>query len=201
LRGVLLRPSGSRSSPRGSLQARVLATDSYRTESLLQGDVGGSSDSIQFTNITRVTPPRPASLDARLPWRVNAYARMPVAQFGQAGPLAGYLDVHDVTGARSAVTPGADPASAGVVSAKRSGVKRVEGDEVFLGDQVDLTLDEGVFGGPAATWLIGELLARAITERADFLRYTRTRLVHESSGVVRVDYGVRQGERLPLPFG
>ncbi len=201
LRGVLLRPNGSGHAPRGSLQARVLATDSYRTDSLLKGDVAGSSDAVQFTNITRVTPPHPMSFDARLPWRVNAYARMPVAQFGQAGSLAAYLDVHDVTGARSKVPHGADPASAGIVSARRSSVRRVEGDEVFLGDQVDVALDEDVFGGPGATWLIGELLARAITERADFLRYTRTRLVDAHDGVVRVDYGARQGERLPSPFG
>ena len=200
LRGVLSRPSGAGNAPQGFLQAHILASDGYRTGSLLKGEVGESHDTAQLTNITRVTPPHPARLDARLPWRVNAYARMPVAQFGQAGSLAAYLDLHDVTGARRAVTPGAAPAVAGVVGATRSAVKRVEGDEVFLGDQVNLTLDDDVFGGPGATWLVGELLARAIAERADFLRYTRTRLVR-GSGEVRADFGVRQGERLPPPFG
>jgi type VI protein secretion system component VasA len=159
-----------------------------------------STDALQIRNITRVTAPRPVALGERLPWRVNAYARMPAARFAEAASLAAFLDVHDVTGARRTSRLNTDPAAAGVTSARRELVRRVEGDEVLLGDQLDLTLDERVFGGGGATWLVGELLARALAERADFVRFTRTRLVDED-GAVGFDYGNRRGQRLPPPFG
>ena len=43
-------------------------------------------------------------------------------------------------------------------------------------------------------------LSRALAERADFLRFTRSRLLDER-GHVRAHYGTRKGERLPPPFG
>ncbi len=67
------------------------------------------------------------------------------------------------------------------------------------GDEVDVMLDEAAFGGRGATWLVGELVARALAERADLLRFTRTRWV-EQDGRVTADYGRRNGERLPPPF-
>jgi type VI protein secretion system component VasA len=207
LRGTLVRPSarsanGTRATrvPQGFLQIRGLATDGCRTDTLLRGDLRSTNDNLQVTNLTRVTAPRPVRLEARFPWRANAYARMPVSRFALAASLAGYLDLHDATAARADALPGASPSLAGIVSAERRPVKRVEGDEVFLGDEVHLMLDSSVFGGPGATWLVGELLARALAERCDFLRYTRVRTVTpDGSGVT--DYGVRPGDRLPPPFG
>jgi type VI protein secretion system component VasA len=200
LRAELVRPSGKDGVPRGFLLADLLATDGQRTESLLRGDVAEANDAIQLSNITRVTPPRPAVLHGRLPWRVNAYARMPAARFAHAGALAAYLDIHNVTLARAPSGPGASPADAGVRAVSRHAAERVLGNEVHLGETVDLALDSAIFGGAGASWLVGELLARALAERTDFLRFSRMRLV-DARGDVLSDYGNRSGERLPPPFG
>jgi type VI secretion system protein ImpG len=200
LRAELLRPSGKDGVPRGSLLADVLATDGSRTESLLRGDLVELGDALQIANITRVTRPRDAVLDGRLPWRINAYARMPASRFAHAGSLAAYLDIHDVTQTRAHVAPGAPPADAGVLAVSRQPAERVLGSAVHHGESVELALDPAVFGGTGATWLVGELLARALAERTDFLRFSRTRLVSAGGNVV-ADYGNRSGERLPPPFG
>ena len=200
LRGVLQRPNDSASLAPGVLRARVLASDGPRAEALLQGDVAWRTDSVQLANITRVTPSYLPRTSGRVPWRLNAYGRMPVATFCRAASLATYLDLHDVTGARDSAPPGSDPAVAGIVVATRTPLKRVEGSEVRSGDRIDVTLDDARLGGPGAAWLIGELIARAISERADFLRFSRTRLL-DRTGRVRADYGIRAGNRLPPPFG
>lgn len=198
---VLLRPNGATALPAGILRARVLASDGHRTEALLPGDVAQrSTDSAQMANLTRVTPAWSPCLDARMPWRLNAYARMPVSRFCRAASLASYLDLHDPTGTRRAVPRGAHPAVGGVVAATRTPATRVVGSEVRLGDEIDIILDDNRLGGPGPAWLVAELLARAASERADFLRFTRTRLV-DAHGSVRSDYGVRSGDRLPPPFG
>jgi type VI protein secretion system component VasA len=199
LLATLVRPNSVEEAPVGELHAELLASDGLRTETLLRGDIALRRDVAQIANITRVTPPSPPRLDARLPWRVNAYARMPVMQFASAASLASYVELHDPRRGRT-VEQGADPASAGFVSATRRSVHRVERDEVVHGDEVDLVLDEAAFGGPGATWLVGELVARAISERADFLRFTRTRWIQPDGSVI-ADYERRNGERLPPPFG
>jgi type VI secretion system protein ImpG len=200
MRGILGRSHGLTAIPFGELRCDVLATDGIRPDALLEGEVGTWSDSLQATNISRVSPSRRAALDQWLPWRLSAYARMPIPQLAQAGSLAAFLDVHDVTGKRRRPENGGNSGRAGVLFATHSMVKRVSGDEVLLGDQVDFALDDAVFGGVGATWLIGELLARAMAERCDLLRYTRARLV-SPRGDLRFDYGIREGERLPAPFG
>jgi type VI secretion system protein ImpG len=198
VRAVLLRPSGAAGVARGVLQVDLLATDGRRTETLLRGDVDRRSDAIQIANITRVTPPRSPVLGERLPWRLNATARMSVFQFAQLSCLKSYLALHDV--ARAGGARAGERDGGGVLSVKRSGVKRVVGHEVHHGDAVDFVLDEAAFGGRGAAWLVGELLARAVSERADALRYTRTRWMGPE-GSIEADYGIRPGERLPPPFG
>jgi hypothetical protein len=200
LRAELVRPNGNEGVPRGFLLADLLATDGSRTESLLRGDLVEVGDAMQIANITRVTRSRDAVLDGRLPWRVNAYARMPASRLAQAGSLAAYLDIHDVTQTRAHASPGASPTDAGLLGVSRRPIERVLGSEVHHGESVELALDPAVFGGAGATWLVGELLARALAERTDFLRFSRTRLV-SAGGSVRADYGNRPGERLPPPFG
>jgi type VI secretion system protein ImpG len=196
---TLGRPKSAEAAPVGELHAELLASDGLRTESLLRGDITRRSEVAQITNITRVTPPSAPVLDARLPWRVNAYARMPVMQFASAASLAAYVELHNPRRGHVAER-GADPASAGFVSAVRRSVHRVERDEVAHGDEIDLVLDEAAFGGRGATWLVGELVARAIAERADLLRFSRTRWV-QPDGRVIADYERRNGERIPPPFG
>ena len=186
----LVRPDGGSRGPHGKLVADVLATDGLRTSSLLPGDVG--------TNLTRVTPPRPAVLGGRVPWRVNAFARIPCARFSTAASLAAYLDLHDPTRSDNRER-GTSPAAVGVLSVARRGTARVRGSEVRHGERIEVELEDSVFGGPGATWLAGELLARAIAERTDFLRFAHTRLV--AHGETVADYGYREGERLPPPFG
>jgi len=118
--------------------------------------------------------------------------------FATAAELACYVELHDPRRKRSLRS--ADPASAGFLSTTRRSVHRVERDEVIHGDEVDVVLDEAAFGGRGATWLVGELVARAIAERADFLRFTRTRWLAQD-GRILADYARRGGERLPPPFG
>jgi type VI protein secretion system component VasA len=194
----LLRPNGRDEAPIGDLHVDFLASDGLRTETLLRGDVGQRSDTAQTVNITRVTPPVPPDFNARLPWRMNAYARMPLAKFASAETLASYVELLDPRrqGARGA----ADAASVGFLGATRRSSYRVLRDEVVHGDDVDLVLDEGAFGGRGATWLVGELVARAIAERAEALRFARVRWVRRD-GTRVADYGRRTGERLPPPFG
>jgi type VI secretion system protein ImpG len=199
LHAFLLRPRSPEGVPLGELHADLLASDGLRTESLLRGDIQHRTDASQIANITRVTPPFPPRLDSRLPWRINAYARMPVMQFATAASLASYVELHDPRRGRL-VEWSPDPSTAGVVSVTRRSTHRVERDEVIHGDEVDLVLDESAFGGRGATWLVGELAARAIAERADFLRFTHTRWLRPDGGRM-ADYARRDGERLPPPFG
>ncbi len=195
----LVRPDGREDETKGDLHVSFLATDGRRTEALLHGDVGARGDTGAIANITRVTPPYAPRFDTRLPWRMNAYARMPVLHFAKAGALASYVELFDPRRDASHAKH-SDPALAGIVSATRRSVYRVVRDEVVHGDEVDLVLDEAAFGGRGATWVLGELVARAIAERADHLRFARTRWI-DSDGRTIVDYGKRAGERLPPPFG
>jgi type VI secretion system protein ImpG len=200
LRLTLLRPDGGAVVPRGVLGASLLVSDGYRASELRRGDVTRAHDSMQCANFTRVSPAYPPVLDERLPWRVNAYARMPLMHLATASSLAAFVDLHDLRPNRRTVPKDATPASAGFSAVHRRPVYRVEGEDVIHGDAVDLVLNEAAFGGMGATWLIGELLARALAERTDVLRYTHTRWV-TTDGAVRADYGARPGERVPPPFG
>ncbi len=199
LLATLLRLDGRAASPVGELSADLLATDGLRTEALLRGDIGQDGDTTHVVNVTRVSPPSPPALEARLPWRLNAYARMTIRDFASAASLASYVELHDPRRSRP-LPKDDDPAAAGFVSVARTGTYRVERDEVIHGDDVDLVLDEAAFGGRGAAWLVGELVARALAERAEALRFTRARWLRREGDVV-ADYGRRTGERLPPPFG
>ena len=191
----LLRPEGKGGVPAGDLRVDFLASDGFRTETLLRGDVGLRSDILPVTNITRVTRPFAPRLDDHLPWRLNAYARMPVTDLATAPALGTYVALHDPRD-----DDGREPAAtSGILSVARRSSHRVVRDEVVHGDDVDIELDEGAWGGRGAAWLVGEIAARALAERTDLLRYTRTRWVHR--GHALADYGRRTGERLPFPIG
>jgi len=104
---------------------------------------------MQIRNITRVTHSSAPVLDEKLPWRLNAYARMPLARFAQPDALATYLDLHDVTGSRRLRRERATPAAAGILQARIAPMRRVSGEEVILGDGVDVALEDAILAVPA----------------------------------------------------
>jgi type VI secretion system protein ImpG len=191
----LIRARGDRDVPKGRLRIDLLATDGHRTEGLGPGFLSIDDDVFELSNVTRVTPPWSCALAQRIPWRLNAYARMSVFQFACKRSLNAYLELHDPA---RASTPSVS--ASGIVAVTRRRVSRVDGTEVHHGDDVDLELDEDALGGPGAAWLVGEFLARALAERADLLRYTHARWVTRD-GRIKADYGIRRGDRLPPPFG
>ena len=177
-----------------SIAAELLVIDGMRTERLYPGDITWGASRAGAVNVTRVTPPYPVAQGRELGWRGNALARITSAKFATAPSLRRLLDLHDV-----AVRSSSD--GRGIDTVTRTPGRKILRDSVHGGDAVDVVMNPRALGGKGKTWLVGELLARALSERTDALRYSRLRWVAKPGDpTVHADYGLRAGERLPFPF-
>jgi hypothetical protein len=174
------------------IEGFVLASDGELADGLGLGDVGRSQGA---TNVTRVAPSRRALLGQNHPWRMNAYARMPPARFATDAYLHEFFALHDSSDVRDASARIQVPSFAG---ARHDRVHRLVDGMLEWGDAftVEMLAPQASTG---EAWLLGELLARAIADRNERLRFST--LVVTRDGGVAARYSARQGKRLPPPLG
>lgn len=184
-----------------SFVAEVLAGDGARTRALLANDIRRDLAGREGRNIGRVSPPIPLLLGREIPWRLNAYARMSGATLGsEEGYLAAFVALHDLPRlARSSRHEALHLAHPGIARASHSRAHRLDDEgDLQHGDAIDIGIDAEAFGGPGYAAVLSEILARAVAERTSLVRYCRTKV---SGSGLAFDGGVREGRRLPAPFG
>jgi type VI protein secretion system component VasA len=174
------------------VEGDVLASDGELTNELGLGDVGRSQGA---ANVTRVAPSRRAVLGQNHAWRMNAYARMPPVRFVTPSYLHEFFRLHDSSDVRD------ESARIFVPRFTRATHERshrlVEG-MLEWGDSFSVDVDAGD-ASVGETWLLGELLSRAIAERNERLRFSTLSMTRSATKVA--EFSPLQGVRLPFPLG
>ena len=149
----------------------------------------------QRASVTRVAPSRRAPLGQNHAWRMNAYARMPPTRFVTDAYLHEFFALHDSSDVRDENARVQVPRFSG---AHHERVHRLVDGMLEWGDafKVDLVAPHAS-GGEA--WLLGELLALAVAERNERLRFST--LTANRDGALVGTYRARQGMRMPFPLG
>jgi type VI protein secretion system component VasA len=179
--------------PGGVVGGEVLASDGALTAGLGLGDLGGVREG--GTNIARVTPSRRAVLGENHAWRLSAYARMAAGRLARRAHLSELLRLHDLFGRQDEAVWIPRPT---VLAATHEQEHELVGGMFAWGDHYSLDVEPaGCTDG--ALWLVGELLARALAERTEALRFARVSL--SKRGAPFAEYPARQGVRLPFPLG
>ncbi|WP_394827315.1 type VI secretion system baseplate subunit TssF [Pendulispora albinea] len=173
----------------GTLEGTVLASDGTRTQNLGVGDVGGR-------NITRVSPSRRAMLG--LAMRMNAFARMSPRRFAEPAHLNAFLRLHAAQG----LYDGMLRMPSCVHMTHRTERRSLSGANWQTGDDFTLRI-ESASCSDAEAWLQCKLLARAIAERNEKLRYSRLTVLREKDRGLEAfaRYDPRDGERHSFPLG
>jgi type VI secretion system protein ImpG len=174
------------------VEGEVLASDGGLTAKLGLGDVGPGQGA---ENITRVSPSRRAHLGENHAWRMNAYARMPPTRFVTPSYLHEFFRLHDSSDTRDEQTRVQVPRVNKVAHAREH--RLVDG-MLEWGDAFHVDL-AAPLASEGETWLLGELLSRAIAERSERLRFSRLRLTVASAELAT--FSTRQGARFPFPIG
>ena len=175
--------------PGAFVEGEVLASDGTLTAALGLGDVGGA-------NITRVTSSQRALLGSNHAWRLNAYARMPSVRFAEPVHFAEFVRLH--------ATPGAEVGSEAIRTPRFAWTDherehRLDDSGVLhWGDAFTVGVDTTACSDGEA-WLVGAILARALAERNERLRFSRLTLQRGSKSFAA--YDTRDGERFPFPLG
>ena len=179
----------SEPAPGPQLHCELLATQRHACLDLAPGDVRG----VGVRNVSRVVRGLPVRWGNETAWRHNAYARMPCAELGgRAAALESFLSLHDPHAREMEGAP------TRVVAASRDRGQRLLAGTVQNGLHFTIEIDPHAFPGPGSVWLMGELVARALAERDDRLRYTR---VWWGARDGMHDFGPRQGQLLPALLG
>ncbi|WP_394838105.1 type VI secretion system baseplate subunit TssF [Pendulispora rubella] len=167
----------------------VLASDGLQTESLGLGDIGGR-------NITRVTPSHRAVLQG-LAMRMNAFARMSPHRFAEPAHLREFVRLHAPPNPRQQRIR--LPEVLEMHHERES--RMLPGAEWEQGDHVHLTVDDASSVGEA--WLLREILARALAERQNRLRFARLTLERSATHPTKdfTNDDAREGERHAAPLG
>jgi eukaryotic-like serine/threonine-protein kinase len=177
--------------PASIVEGSVVASDGELTDVLGLGDVGRAQAA---TNVTRVTRSRRAPSGENYAWRMNAYARMPPHRLVTPSYLNEFFGLHDASDVRDETSRIAIPH---FTSAKHDRVHRLVDGMLEWGDAFSVTLDTP-HASVGETWLLHELLSRAIAERTELARFSTLSATH---GSTQAEFGVRQGVRLPFPLG
>ena len=175
--------------PAPLVHGEVLASDGLQTASLGLGDIGGR-------NITRVSPSHRARLQG-LAMRMNAFARMSPHRFAEPTHLREFVQLHAPPNPREQRIRLPEILE---MSHERES-RMLPGAEWQQGDHFHLTVDASA--GVGETWLLRELLARALTERQNRLRFSRLTLERAATHPTK-DFAndeAREGERYAAPLG
>ena len=167
----------------------VLASDGTIVATLGLGDVAGH-------NITRISRSERALLGQDYGWRMNAYARMPPVRLAES--LDEFVALH------RAHEPHENDAEIHVprfVDPVHQREHRLAADGFLQWGDV-WTVGIGTDASECSdgeAWVTGALVARALAERNEHLRFSR--LVLQRGRHVFAEYDAPEGKRLPFPLG